>query len=155
MKTRLFLGIDPGWNGSFAIYDARENSVQTINMPDDIFGIVDVFKQLRSQAVKFAIMEKVQGYIGKNQPGSRMFRFGENFGALECCLAFFQIRHSILPPQKWRQLLGIPVRGKSMNKAEYQRLLVRHCMQLIPGCEVSIKTADSILLAVCAFKFFQ
>lgn len=149
----LYLGIDPGWQGALTIYNPTNHNVEVYLMPQTVTAVVQLFNSLPTGIVRLAAVERVQGYIGRPQPGSRMFRFGENFGVIQACLISAGVPHILLTPQQWRRRLGIAQRVQ--NKSRYLKALIDVCERLIPGCRADKQSAESILLAFCAYQYHQ
>jgi len=162
MRSCAFLGIDPGLSGYISLYNPSQNRLEVFKMPKQISEIMFLIGKLDSiddsvddySCIEMAVLEKVQGYIGNSHPGSAMFRFGENFGALEASLCFLSIPHQILPPRKWRKILNIPEKCKNQSDSQYKAFLVETCGNLLPKHRNKITKAnvDSILLALVAQK---
>lgn len=68
------LGIDPGKNGGIAVVENNE-LVATYKTPKTEKAFVDLLRQWEGQ-VKLCVIERTTGFIGKWQPGARMFTFG-------------------------------------------------------------------------------
>lgn len=145
MKQRI-IGIDPGKNGGLAVLfeDAR---VWTCRLSG---GEADTIDTLRSLATAeddvrvTAYLELVGGYIGKKQPGSAMFRFGENYGFLRGVLQALGIPTELVRPQQWQKGLG----GlKGIEGQARKRALRDHAARLFPNAHVTLSTADALLIA--------
>ena len=78
-SSSVIIAIDPGAGGGIAIC-AGEKLLDAHGIGSDDETIA-LFKQLALAPSCVAYMEQVGGYIGKEQPGSMMFNFGNGFGA--------------------------------------------------------------------------
>jgi hypothetical protein len=132
-------------------------------MPDNDMDLLDWFQFFQSAPGYSpnvqAVIEKVGGYVGFEQPGSRMFNFGMNYGKLLMALTCARIPYQIVTPQKWEGALGISPRKKKgrkyiEDKAHFKNRLRARAQQLFPTLRVwdrnkteQLKVADAILLA--------
>jgi len=156
----LIVGIDPGKSGGIA-WQFKGGQVGTIPMPEAEAEIVSFFQELGEGAREpeshanppgkmwghmdgVAFIEKVGGFIGKPQPGSRMFAFGKNTGVIMGALYAAKFRIIEVPPTKWQKLLGLAGIDAKKRKAEFKN----RAHQLFPalGKSITLKTADALLI---------
>jgi hypothetical protein len=141
-----YVGIDPGASGGLAgIY----NEVTDVKpMPRTLRDVWEWFEWLKlSPAPVFAYLEKVQGYIGIEQPGNAAFKFGRSFGILEMALTAAGIPFEEVPPQRWQKGLGITPRRKDETKTQFKNRLKQHAQNLFPEVKLTLATCDALLLA--------
>ena len=141
------IGIDPGVSGGLAKISAA--GTVAIPMPATERDIWDWFGALEATVSTFAVIEKVQGYIGPGSefPGSAMFRFGKSAGFLLGCLVASGIPFEETPPQRWQKALGISARKKTESKGQWKNRLKAKAQQLYPDQKVTLSTADALLIA--------
>lgn len=126
MGTRLIiLGIDPGLNGAFALYDPVDNRLRTLPMPIvqreaahsrkgrvtrelDLHRLA-VWFQTQGQHITLAVLERVSARPG--QGVSSMFKFGQGLGQLEMAVIMAGIPLHYITPQTWRKETRTP-KGK-------------------------------------------
>lgn len=150
--NRTIISIDPGSSGGIAVTNNFDGSY-AMKMPDTEGDIVNELKMVRVrhsapasvQHEFVACVEEVNGFIGKAQPGSAMFKFGRNFGFILGCLQTLGYRIELVRPQKWQKALGLGT-SKGMNKTEWKNKLKQRAQQLYPGIKVTLQTADALLL---------
>lgn len=145
MSRERIIGIDPGANGGIAVI-FEDGRSWAWSMPEDS-DLIGVFRDLSTceESVRVtAYLELVGGYIGKRQPGSAMFRFGESFGFLRGVLQALRIPTELVRPQEWQR--GLPGVKGSEGPAR-KRLLREHAARLFPGIKVTLSTADALLIA--------
>lgn len=130
---------DPGWSGAFAIRDGLCHP-----MPDTPHGIAGLLVGLKAHGTVLVI-EQVGGFAGKGQPGSAMFRFGENFGLVIGAAIALGYRVERVTPQKWMKAHGLGTRG-ALTKAEWKRKLKSKAQELYPNLKVTLETADALLI---------
>ena len=140
----VYLGIDPGASGGLCLLDGSDSVA--IKMPDTER---DVWDWLCDVPIKraFAVIEKVGGYIGTPQPGSAMFKFGQSVGGLRMALIGAMIPFEEITPQRWQNGLGIVKRAKDESKGQFKNRLKQRAQQLHPRLNVTLATADAILIA--------
>lgn len=154
-QSRIFIGIDPGISGGLAQLDNLGPS--TSPMPPTEKDIWDWFQKAtgftdlygnRKQGDCFAIIEKVNGYVGDGgNPGGAMFKFGASYGGLRMALVAAGIPFEEVTPQAWQKALGIPKRKKEESKTQWKNRLKSKAQQLFPSEKVTLATADALLIA--------
>lgn len=153
-NLRCFVGIDPGASGGIAVIHP-DGKVECCKMPDterDVWGVLkDIGIISAGQAV--AIIEKVGGYIGKNQPASRAFKFGQSYGGLRMALIAAEITFDEIAPQTWQKGVGV-ISKKDEGKTEHKNRLKAKAQQLFPKQKITLATADALLLAWYCKKTF-
>ncbi len=156
----IFLGLDPGASGGMAALLPDEptargstlGSVRFTSMPDTEQGVwewVQSYKVLPSQWTDpvHAIIEQVQGYIGKEQPGSAAFKFGQSYGSLRMALTAAGIPFDAATPQVWQRALDISPRKKSEDRTAWKNRLKLIAELWYPRLVVTLATADALLIA--------
>lgn len=140
------IAIDPGKNGGLAWTDI-DGDLHTEKMPDTIGSIVDKLREIRAANCHEAILEKVGGFVaGSPAPGSAMFSFGENFGALQAALFALGYRVILVPPQKWQKPLGLGTKASAGSSADWKRKLKAEAQRRFPSVEVTLWNADALLI---------
>lgn len=141
---RLLIAIDPGVSGGVAI---GVDSPVLHPMPETVHDLAELIRCAQESAdyPAEAHVELVGGFIGHNQPGSRMFTFGQSFGRIEGVLAALQVPTHLHRPQKWQALLGIG-NGSGMPKHKWKAKLKQKAQQLYPQLKITLTTADAALL---------
>lgn len=96
-----------------------------------------------------AMIEKVQGHIGFNQPGAAMFKFGMGYGGLRMALVGQGISFSEVAPVVWQRRLGVPPRSKGEKPSLHKKKLCVIARQLFPRYvnRITLDTCDAVLLA--------
>lgn len=145
MSSARIIGLDPGANGGLAVLfeDGRSHAW---SMPEDS-ELIELLRDvaLFEEGVRvIAFLELVGGYVGKRQPGSAMFRFGESFGFLRGVLQTLRIPTELVRPQEWQR--GLPG-VKGTEGAARKRLLREHAARIFPDLKVTLATADALLIA--------
>jgi len=141
------IAIDPGASGGIA-WLCQDGYIFAAAMPATEG---DVLAQLTSlQAAngfpKRVIIEDVGGFCGVGQPGSAMFKFGRGFGFILGVCAALGWRVELVKPQKWQKTLGLGTKALAGGKGPWKNKLKALAQQLFPTCDVTLKTADALLM---------
>lgn len=147
----LLIGIDPGKGGGFAFYDTLTKRYWCEKMPETDHDIMELLHPdyLKVDPAGVVVcMEQVGGFIGKAQPGSAMFNFGENFGFVRGLVVGFNYRLVMVRPQKWQKELGLGNRTTTgtSGKQAWKNKLKQRAQQLFPNTKVTLSTADALLI---------
>src|SRR5210317_959318 len=107
---RTLMAIDPGKSGGVAVSAFGKTVCHP--MPEtegDRLELIRSFKTVADieGAACLCVLEEVNGFVGKAQPGSAMFRFGEHFGFLKGAIQALGIRLVLVRPQVWQKGLGL------------------------------------------------
>lgn len=159
-RPRLHLGIDPGLSGGMSVlsYSPGPRSVKVwlTPMPSTETDIWDWIAAFLEEGDVFATIEKVGGYVkgaegaggsGGAANGNAMFKFGSNFGALKMALVAAAVPFEEVVPATWQKAMGVSQRGSHEPKAQFKTRIKARAQQLFPGYTITLKTADSLLIA--------
>jgi hypothetical protein len=113
----------------------------------DIWDWLSSLSDVFPEEERFAVIEKVGGYVGQGQPGSAMFKFGRNVGVLIGCLTAAGIPFEEITPQRWQKALGIPPRKKTESKTQWKNRLKSFAQKLYPSVTATLSTCDALLIA--------
>lgn len=143
----IYLGLDPGASGGIARLCGSTLNVTAMPKTE-----ADIWTWTKGSILPiFAVLEANTGYVGGiGNPGSAMFKFGVNHGLLEMALVAAGIPYRKISPAVWQKGLGIPTRKKGKageSKTQFKNRLKARAQQLYPGAEVTLATADAILIA--------
>ena len=143
--SAMILGIDPGASGGLAWRNGALPAA--MRMPDGDAAILEALEELTesSDGQRICYIEKVSGFAGKPQPGSRMFTFGRGFGFLLGVLMARKWEVHLVTPQKWQRALGLGIKGKR-TPTEWKRALKDEAARLYPQQKVTLATADALLI---------
>lgn len=143
----MILAIDPGKSGGF-VWGVDSHKVNSAPMPKNIRGMSDLIRDVQEERlgeVTEVYLEQVGGYIGVNQPGSRMFEFGRNYGQLEGIITTLGIRIHYLTPRKWQGMLGLK-KPKGIIQNKWKNMLKDRAKEEFPNRKVTLSTADAFLI---------
>jgi len=146
-KNATYMGIDTGKNGGLAAI--VDGSPEAVHMPVTERDVWDWFDRWNPEhGPLVAVIEKVGGYIpgSKGNIGSAMFTFGLNYGLLRMALTAADIPWEEVTPQRWQKAIGISKR-KGEEKRAYKQRLRAKAQQLFPKMNVTLATADALLIA--------
>ncbi len=143
MKTKAYIGIDPGKGGAAALI--HSDGELLLDWPGDIALAADVLLEWKSEfIVQLAALEKVTARPGQGVVS--MFSFGQNLGAWQGILSAFGIPYLMPTPQAWQK--GLVDRKSGKDSKERSLATAR---RLFPELDLSLKKhhgrADALLLA--------
>jgi hypothetical protein len=98
------------------------------------------------------VLEEVGGFAGKAQPGSAMFRFGEHFGFIKGVVQALEIRLVMVRPQVWQKGFGLGTASACRTKSEWKNKLKAEAQRRFPQLNVTLKTADALLILEHAMR---
>lgn len=114
MKNKIFIGIDPGKKGGFALIDG--DNIEVFVWDDQAF--VDKMNSLVPEACVCCV-EKVGVHTGEGGLGA--FSFGKSAGFIEGVLQANKISYQLVIPQTWKKEFGLS--GKKESSIEVCRRL--------------------------------
>lgn len=146
-NSKFFLGIDPGINGGCCVYDDLGTSIEVFNFNDTV---ISNFLH-RKFKPEFIVMEKIHGAHGGSP--SSTFNFGKYYGEwisyLKIMQNIFGVPYLLAPPSKWMKSIGLGRTGGDKTKAH------NFVNTLYPHHKISLKLADSVLIAMYAAKIYN
>ncbi len=83
---------------------------------------------------------------GNPAPGSTMFNFGRGVGVIMGAAMALGFRVETVTPQKWQKHFQLGLARDCASKSEWKNKLKAKAQQLFPHVEVTLKTADALLL---------
>lgn len=147
MKT--ILAIDPGVSGGIAV--SRFGQTECWPMPETEGDRVALLREVRDAAAVegcelVCVLEQVGGFVGRGQPGSAMFRFGENFGFIKGVIQTLGIRLVLVRPQLWQKGFGLGTASSCASKNIWKNKLKAEAQRRFPHLNVTHRTADALLI---------
>jgi len=155
----FFIGIDPGRNGGIAVIDHKRYIHKLIAMPEKETDLVQEFKQLAQYQNAIAVVERVNGFIGKSHPGSRMFNFGMNYGAIRILLVAYNIKFYAVSPVTWMNELELTRCGVCSRDKGWKKHLKETAVSLfrdrLRSRVVTYSNSDALLIAEYARRKYS
>jgi len=156
MGMKTIIGIDPGASGGIAV--EQFGRVFCEGMPETLEDLVGVVREIKTAAERegcevVCALEQVGGYAGKGQPGSAMFRFGESFGFVRGVLQTLGVKVVLVRPQVWQKGFGLGSASACASKSVWKNKLKAEAQRRFPDLEVTLKTADALLILEYARQF--
>lgn len=150
--------IDPGASGGIAWCVPGEKPC-CVPMPetegDLILRLVTIVS--RDGSTVFYLEDLVK-HMGAGIPASTMAVYASNWGFIKGAIQYSGSPLHIVNPRTWAKSLGlgtatqVPGTLKSVVKREWKNKLKARAQQLYPHLEVTLKTADALLLLEFAIK---
>lgn len=145
MKT--IIAIDPGVAGGYAVYypECVEPHVTEGFSTMTPREIIDEFKAIRqgTGGELIAVMEDIQRF--SPMPAARMAEYAMSFGVLKGALMALDFRVELVRAQKWQKELSIGSKGDTAQ-GKWKRKLKAKAQELFPGVNVTLQTADALLI---------
>ena len=142
MDHKIYIGIDPGKSGGITfVYDELSYTKACPETIQDMAEEIEVCKELAPEIDKYAVIEAVHSFPG--QGVRSVWTFGENYGIWLGILAANKIPYIQVTPRKWMAFYGSLPREKKDRKNKLKHL----AQQRFPNLHITLKTADSVLLA--------
>lgn len=169
MTAGVFMGIDPGVSGAISVIDKQRNVLVAQPMPREYTQIATMFAYWRPR-ILFIVLEKVwaMGHrrgavkcpackrpMGQSDGAMQSFAFGGNFHALKMALACYKLPYEEVAAITWQTRLGIKMHGRSDVKkgtSAKKNANKDFAQMLWPNQKITLKTADSLLLAEVALQ---
>ncbi len=149
------LTIDPGQAGGiavnvFGVVDCRA-------MPATGGDLLQLLRCIRDAAAKsgvvpVAYLEQVGGFVGKPQPGSTMFKFGQHYGFILGLLQALGIPVALVRPQVWQKVFGLGTAANCASKVEWKNKLKAEAQRRFPQLPVTLATADALLILAWSLR---
>ena len=145
----VIIAIDPGASGGVAV--AAFGKVVCQAMPatqGDVMELIrDVYRTAEVEDVEtVCVLEEVNGFVGKAQPGSAMFKFGEGYGFIKGVVQTLGIKLVLVRPQVWQKSFGLGTASRCASKSEWKNKLKAEAQRRFPELLVTLATADALLI---------
>jgi len=149
------MAIDPGQSGGVAVRQSGNTDCHA--MPPTQGDLLELISAIKTTADfeghgVVCLLEEVNGFAGKAQPGSAMFKFGEHFGFTKGVVQALGIRLELVRPQVWQKTFGLGTAARCASKTEWKNKLKAEAQRRFPHLKVTLKTADALLLLDYAMR---
>jgi hypothetical protein len=134
------ISCDPGKLGGFAWLDGA------IAMPETDGGVVDLLREKRAEGFDRLVIEEVGGFCGKGLPGSAMFHFGFGAGVIRGAAMALGYRVELVRPQAWQKAFSLGSARSCDSKTVWKNKLKAEAERRFPNHDVTLKTADALLI---------
>jgi len=161
---RRYLGVDPGVTGGFAVLDVHDDGRQELAVHatpcnwvqvgsgkrrrydvwrlDDALGRVIVARPISLAYLELQSARPRQGMAST-------FYTGVGFGLWQALLTARAVPYALVPPPRWRALVGLASQPKQAKKAVKQGVRLAACRRF-PAVPINLDQADAVMLAVAA-----
>ena len=151
----VVIALDPGKSGGIAVnvlgvVDCRPMPATEGDLLALLRGIRDA--ALKSGMAPVCFLERVGGYVGRQQPGSAMFNFGRHFGFTLGLLQALEIEVVLVTPQVWQKGFGLGTRSACASDSEWKNKLKAEAQRRYPQLPVTLATADALLILNWALR---
>ena len=98
----IFVGIDPGQKGGFAMIDENRNVLSCFEMPQDI---TEIYSQLKFYNVTLAVVEQAQAMPKQGVVG--IFTYGTGYGKLLAAMEIAFTPYQEIRPKVWKKAFSL------------------------------------------------
>lgn len=137
------VAIDPGKSGGIA-HDSL-GGVVAIKMPEGATQVVRKLAELKGCCDRLVI-EQVPKFVGKNIPSSTTAVLFENFGIIIGAAIALGYRVERVDPHSWQKGFGLGTKRECKSDGEWKRKLRSKAQELHPNLDVTLSTADALLI---------
>lgn len=155
LRSKIFVGIDPGKNGGVAIINEVEGheGYSSFRCPKDV---KDMAIALMSKIPEDVPLSDVLVHIEHvhAMPGNgvvSMFSFGQNLGQWEGILGSFELDVKYTSPRTWMNHYDCK---PNMDKKERKRYLRGIAERLFPNVKMTFNISDALLIANYAKEIY-
>ena len=142
MENRIFIGIDPGVKGGFAVI--YNNTYYAKPIPSTVAEMskeMELINNIAPDISKYAAIELVHSFPGNS--GRSMFTFGMNYGQWIGILSTLKIPYIQVTPVKWMRHFGSMPKDKKERKNHIKHL----AQQRFPDINITLATSDAMLIS--------
>ena len=151
----IWIGIDPGQKGGYAVIAKTETGQAVFAYPwDDSFFAMEMasLMQMKEHGIVAAV-EKVGARPGQGTVS--MFNFGKSAGYIEGVLSALGIPYQLVPPNKWKKEFSLIGKDKQASIITCRKLFPELDLKRTERCRTdSDGLAESTLLACYAMRHF-
>ena len=139
------IAIDPGASGGIAL--SHLGGIRVIPMPKTEGDVLDALRDMDTGDRPLScFIEEVGGYVGGEQPGSAMFRFGMGVGFLRGVVMALGMKLIPVRPQVWQKMFALGKASGCASKTVWKNKLKAEAQRRFPELKVTLKTCDALLL---------
>lgn len=156
MTERVFVGVDPGKKGAWAVIRMCADGTQNVYArawDDDLFpqDMNRISAEFGSENV-FCVVEKVGAMPG--QGVTSMFTFGKSCGYIEGVLRALEIPYQLVHPKKWKLEYSL-TNDKTLSVETCRKLFPNVSLKATERCRTdSDGIAEALLMALYAKRHF-
>lgn len=146
IERELFLGIDPGGSGGFAILDRKGAVVDASKMPETESDVNEYVREFAPR-IRMAMIEAVHSMPKQGVASS--FTFGKNYGGLRMALIAHGVPFVAITPQAWQKDMGciLPTHSGQRRGTEKKNHAKARAQELFPAQKITHAVADALLIA--------
>jgi hypothetical protein len=155
------VAIDPGASGGIA-WCVPGQKPCCVPMPQTEGDLIAQIKLVKGHSFKHGIytvpaestifyLEDLVRFMGKT-PMSHMAVYASNWGLIKGAIMYSGSPLHIVTPKAWMKSLGVGVPDRDRPRTEWKNKLKARAQQLYPHLEITLKTADALLLLEYAIK---
>lgn len=150
------VAIDPGASGGIAWASPSTKAV-AVPMPETEGDLIERLKTLSREArtegnaIVFYLEDMVKHFSGKAIPASAMAVYASNWGFIKGAIQYSAWPLHLVAANTWAQKLGLGTK-RGMEKTAWKNKLKSEAQRIYPHLQVTLKTADALLILQWALK---
>ena len=150
----IYIGVDPGQRGGYAVISTSETGQAVFAYPwDDTFFVAEMQALSHTRNGIVAAVEKVGAVHGNGIVS--MFNFGKNAGYIEGVLSALGIPYQLVPPNVWKREFSLIGKDKQASITTCRKLFPDLDLKRTERCRTdSDGKAEATLLACYALRHF-
>lgn len=143
----VIVAIDPGLSGGIAWRD-QDGEAGAVPMPDTEGDIADVLRTLKVRAAgkPVAVIEDVPWVVGTRVNPAATAKLHRNVGYLHGVLHTLGFPIIRVLPRTWQSAFGLGTRRAAGSDTVWKNKLKAEAQRRYPALDVTLKTADALLL---------
>jgi len=159
----IYLGVDPGLTGAFAVLDVHDDGTQTLTVTAtpvawfrsggstrrrryDIPALLKALEALPQVALAYLEQQGAR----PEQGATSTFSTGFGFGVWQTALSGLHVPFAVVTPQKWRAVVHLPRQPAKTAKADVKAGVYAAARDRFPAVKIPRDHADAVMLAVAA-----
>lgn len=153
----LWIGIDPGVSGGYAVYDDDARRIVLAyaferQTPHEAAAQLHLVCSGLLGDVGGCLLERVGAspQMGRGSIGTFMRQAGWCEGVLEAFVIVHRTPLLMVQPERWQRALAVPATNAKIGDTERKKLLRAFCQRRLPGFEATKGTCDAALIALAA-----
>lgn len=145
----IYIGVDPGKNGGFAVLNSYGCLIDTQRMPSTPLDIYNYLSEIAHNYSEILCVLEDVGYGRPGQSSIATATFARHNGHLEMALLVLGLPTVTVTPQKWMRYYQLGTMSECKNKTVWKNKLKAKAQLLFPknAKDITLNTSDAVLLA--------
>lgn len=141
------VAIDPGKDGGIA-FQTEGLLSGCFPMPGTEGDLTGLLRRLQPPVTVY--LENLVKHMGAGIPASAMAVYASNWGFLKGAVQMAGWPLHLITPAQWQKALGMGTRKRGSSKTDWKNKLKSEAQRLYPHLNITLKTADALLILAYA-----